>query len=58
MNDSPSVRLAAKHHRHPQVESRLFRPARDAESNLLGLDEVSEVGPDRGSNFLSTAGAI
>jgi hypothetical protein len=58
MNDSPSVRLAAKHHRHPQVKSRFFRPARDAESNLLGLDEVSEVCPDRASNFLSIARTI
>ena len=25
----------------------MFRPAGDAESNLLGLDDVREVGPDR-----------
>jgi hypothetical protein len=58
MNDSPSVRLAAKHHYHPQVESRIFRPAGDAESNLLGLDDVREVRPDRGLNFLSTTYTI
>ena len=50
MNDSPSVRLAAKHHRHPQIESRFFRPARNAELDVLGLDDVREVGPDRGLN--------
>jgi hypothetical protein len=58
MNDSPSVRLAAKHHRHPQVESRMFRPAGDAESNLLGLDDIREVGPDRGLDFFSNARTI
>jgi hypothetical protein len=47
MDDSPSVRLAAKHHRHPQLQSRFFHAARDTESNLLGLNNVREVGSDR-----------
>src|SRR5262249_298529 len=55
LNDSPSRRLRPKHHRYPQVESRLLRPARNTKSNVLGLDEISEVGPDRRPNFLSAA---
>src|SRR5262249_15629514 len=55
MNDSPSVVFAPKHHRYPQVESRLVRPTRNTKSNVLGLDEISELGPDRGPNFLSAA---
>ena len=58
MNDSPSVRLAAKDHRYPQVESRMFRPARDAEPRVLGLDDVREVSPDRGLDFFSPARTI
>src|SRR5262245_33749857 len=55
MNDSPSIRLATKHHRHPQVEGRWFSPTRNTEPNVLGLDKISELGPDRRPNFLSAA---
>src|SRR5215510_14233813 len=55
MNDSPSAVFAPKHHRYPQVESRLVRPTRNTKSNVLGLDEISELVPDRRPNFLSAA---
>jgi len=58
MDDSPAVRSTVKHHGYPQVESRFFRPARDAESDVLGLDEVREIGTDGASDFLSAACAI
>src|SRR6267378_6324111 len=58
MNDPPSVRLAAKHHRHPQFESSPFRPAGDTETDQLGLDDIREVGFDYGPDLLSTTHAL
>src|SRR5919106_1499701 len=58
MGDSPPVCLAAKHHRNPQLLTRLLGPASETGMDQFRLYDICEVGTDRGANFLPTAGAI
>src|SRR5262245_8003244 len=58
MNNPPSVGVAAKHHRHPKIESGLLSPPRYPKTDPLGLHDICEIDIDCAPDLVSAACAL